>query len=254
MNTIAIIPARYASSRFPGKPLININGISMIERVYLQVMKAKLVDEIVVATDDDRIFSHVYGFGGVVVYTDSNHKSGTDRCLEALETIQNETYQNYDVVINVQGDEPFINPEVIDIVASSFQDKNVDIATIKQKIDSIDDLKSPNVVKLTTTKSNKALYFSRSIIPYVKNEDLKKYLQNETFFKHIGIYGYRTDVLKEIATKNISKLEDAEKLEQLRWIENDYKIYAFESDAKSYAIDTVEDLENIEKLIEKGIL
>lgn len=245
MKIIGIIPARYASSRFPGKPLVDIGGKSMIRRVYEQAKKAPSLSDVVVATDDDRIESHVKDFGGNVVRTLTSHQSGTDRCYEAT--------QNYnasaDVVINIQGDEPFIHPQQIELVASCFTDKDTQIATLVKKIISDDELFSPNTPKVLLNSHMEAICFSRQAIPHIRGRSQAEWLRAFTFYKHIGIYAYRTSVLKEITSLEQSSLEIAESLEQLRWIENGYKIKVKVTDSESIAVDVPEDLEKLSNFL-----
>ena len=242
MKIIGIIPARYASSRFPGKPLADIFGKSMIRRVYEQASKSSKLSRVVVATDDQRIFDHVAGFGGEVVMTSSHHQSGTSRCQEVVKKI---SQQSPDVVINIQGDEPFIDPRQIDLLADLFSDKNIEIATLIKKIQTSDELFNPNVVKAVKGKEGRAVYFSRSPIPFLRGADQTEWLQKGTFYKHIGIYAYRAEILNEIVKLSASPLEIAESLEQLRWIENGLAIYTSETDFEGFAVDTPEDLAKI---------
>ncbi|NMB48996.1 MAG: 3-deoxy-manno-octulosonate cytidylyltransferase, partial [Bacteroidales bacterium] len=221
MEFIAIIPSRYASTRFPGKPLADMDGKPMIQRVYEQVKKA--VAEVWVATDDARIFDVVQSFGGNVVMTSPLHRSGTDRCFEAYRKIG----KNADVVINIQGDEPFIQPEQIDRLKNCFDSPEVQLATLVKpfrKEEGIEALFNPASPKVVINKNFEALYFSRSVIPYVRDIDQSQWLDYHVFYKHIGIYGYRADILEEIVSLPQSTLEKAESLEQLRWIENGYRI------------------------------
>ena len=234
---LAIIPARFASTRFPGKPLADIAGKSMIRRVYEQVKKSKLLTKVVVATDDKTIFDHVISFGGLACMTSENHPSGTDRCYEAL-TAQKETF---DYVINVQGDEPFIAPEQIDLLASLL-DGQVKLATLIKAIDDEEQLFNPNVVRVVVNKSSEAIYFTRATVPFLRSTPKQDWLSKHIFHKHIGMYAYRADVLKEITALEISSLEKAESLEQLRWIENGYKITVAISTTETIGIDTPEDL------------
>lgn len=232
MRILGVIPARYASTRFPAKPLANIAGKSMIQRVYIQASLAQKISKVVVATDDQRIFDHVTSFGGSVCMTSPNHASGTDRCFEAM-TRQPE---KYDYVINIQGDEPFISPKQIDLLAGLL-DGVTELATLAKKIADQESLTNPNVVKVVLNVNNDALYFSRSTIPYMRNK------VEHTFFKHIGMYGYRSDILKEITGLNVSGLERVEALEQLRWLENGYKVKVAETTEETIGVDTPEDLE-----------
>ncbi|MCT4616392.1 MAG: 3-deoxy-manno-octulosonate cytidylyltransferase [Marinifilaceae bacterium] len=245
MKYICIIPARYASSRFEGKPLAMISGKTMIERVYRQAQKA--IDEVWVATDDSRIEEEVVRFGGKVIMTSDKHNSGTDRIAEAINNIQNKISENFDVVINIQGDEPLINPEEIQNLANCFQDESTQIATMGKKITDLEQVLDPNVVKLVKSKSNKALYFSRSTIPFCRDAEKEDYLNKSEFIKHIGVYAYRTEVLQEISRLEESFLESSEKLEQLRWLENSYTIEVVDSKFDSIGVDTPEDLANIIK-------
>ena len=245
MKTLAVIPSRFASTRFPGKPLVEIDGKSMIQRVYEQVQKAKQVNKIIVATDDERIFKHVKSFGGEVEMTRHDHPSGTDRCAEVA-------FQNtdYELVINVQGDEPFIKPEQIDELVIAFQQKEAEgcgIGTMIKEIESTQDLFNPNVVKAVKGKRNSALYFSRQAIPFFRGIDQKEWLKSHTFYRHIGMYIFRSDVLQQITKLPVGKLENAENLEQLRWLENGFSIYTKETKFESFGIDTPEDLLNWQK-------
>jgi len=240
MNILGIIPARYASSRFPGKPLVDIGGKTMIQRVYEQAKKCKHLAEVVVATDDERIYNHVIDFGGVAVMTSDNHQSGTDRCAEVAAT-----HPQYDVVINIQGDEPYIDPEQISKLAACFNSSEVQLATLVKRVKDVQELHNPNTPKVIVTKLNEAAYFSRSAIPHIRSEEPQNWLEFYPYFKHIGIYGYRADVLNEITKLPISSLEKAEALEQLRWIENGYRIKVAETDLETFAVDTPEDLLNL---------
>lgn len=240
MRFIAIIPARYASTRFPGKPLADMAGKPMIQRVYEQVKKA--LDEVWVATDDVRIFEAVEAFGGKAVMTSSEHRSGTDRIQEAYSKIGG----GFDVIINVQGDEPFIQPEQIESLKNCFDSKEVELATLVKpfkKEDGLDVLFNPNSPKVVINKKNEAIYFSRSIMPYIRDAHHTEWLDKHTFYKHIGMYAYRSDVLSEITKLPQSSLEKAESLEQLRWIENGYCIRVGYTTMETIGIDTPEDME-----------
>ena len=238
MKFIGIIPARYASTRFPGKPLAMIGGKTMIERVYEQAQKA--LDTVVVATDDTRIYKAVESFAGNVVMTSAEHRSGTDRCWEA--------YLKYgekaDVVINIQGDEPFINPEQIEAVKACFP---TDIATLVKPYsatDDIEELLNPNNVKaVVSSVTGCALYFSRNVVPFLRGVPQSEWLQKQQYYKHIGLYAYRVDVLEQITLLPQSPLEKAESLEQLRWLENGYQIKVATTDYETIGIDTPADLE-----------
>jgi len=243
MKILGIIPSRYGSTRFPGKPLIEIDGQSMVQRVYNQAKKCNELDEVVVATDDQRIFDHVADFGGKAVMTSGQHQSGTDRCNEVLTKMED----NYDVVINIQGDEPYIDPIQIQQLSECFIDPKTDVATLIKKIDSIDDLFNENKVKVVVNKNKGAMYFSRNPIPFLKEEPKNNWLNKSTFYKHIGIYGYRTEVLMQITQLPISTLERAEGLEQLRWLENGFVIKTAETNIEAISIDSPEDLKKLKK-------
>jgi len=248
MNILGIIPARYGSSRFEGKPLALINGKMMIQRVYEQAKKADRLAEVVVATDDDRIFNAVASFGGKAVMTSSNHKSGTDRCREVVEKIG----AGYDAVINIQGDEPYINPLQINQIAELISDENTPIASLCKPISDIDELLSHNAVKVVFDKNGKALYFSRYTIPFQRNEnDTAKWMQLRTYYKHIGIYAYKTLTLKEISVLPQSGLELSESLEQLRWLENGYTVRMGVTQFDSYSVDVPDDIKKIESVFKE---
>lgn len=237
MKFIGIIPARYQSTRFPGKPLALINNKPMIQWVYENVVKA--VSDVWVATDDERIFKAVENFGGKAVETLSTHQSGTDRCAEAARIIAKKT--NFDVVINVQGDEPFIQAQQIELLKSCFA-TGAEIATLIKRIDTVGELFNPNRPKVVTDNQLNALYFSRSTIPFVRGADNENWLTEHTFWAHIGMYAYKTDVLQKISNLKQGKLELAESLEQLRWLENGFKIKTAITEHQSIGIDTPEDL------------
>lgn len=233
-NVFGIIPARYASTRFPGKPLALINGKPMVQWVYERVQSSEVRD-LAVATDDERIADCVCGFGGKVVMTSPDHASGTDRCGEAATAMQ--PYDN-DVVINIQGDEPLISPKEIHLLASAFEDRSVQIATLVNPFQDEELLRNPNVVKVVKAKNGNVLYFSRLPIPYLRENAAPP----KNYFRHIGIYAYRYGVLKQIVQLPTSELENSEKLEQLRWLENGYTIRALECDYQGIGVDTPEDL------------
>lgn len=241
MKILGIIPARYASTRFPGKPLTIINGKSMIQRVYEQALKAEMLNDVVVATDDERIYNAVLSFGGKVVMTSSEHKSGTDRCAEVVMTINDK----YEAVVNIQGDEPFINPEQINQIASLISQKDSQIASLCKPIKDADELFDNNVVKVVFDIKGNALYFSRHTIPFMRNveNEARSWMNSHTFYKHIGIYAYKTDVLEQISQLTQSELEMSESLEQLRWLENSYRIIMGITEYESYSIDTPRDVE-----------
>lgn len=246
MEFIAIIPARFGSTRFPGKPLVQINNKSMVHNVYVQ---ASLVfDEVWVATDDVRIVNEVESFGGNVVLTKKKHKSGTDRCAEAIEKIQTLKNKKWDVVINVQGDEPFIKTEQLKEIKKCFKTKRTQIATLIKPINNKEDIFNTNKPKVVINNKNEAIYFSRLPIPFLRGIDEKRWVTKHSFYKHIGLYGYRTDILLEITKLEVSKLEKAESLEQLRWIENGYKIKTAFTEHESISIDTPKDLEKVKQL------
>ena len=239
MKFIGIIPARYASSRFPGKPLAMIGDMTMIERVYRQASKE--LDEVVVATDDERIRDAVNSFGGKAVMTSDKHRSGTDRCREAYANVGSDA----DVIINIQGDEPFIAPEQIAALKACFADPEVQIATLARPFDparGFEALFDPNTPKVIMDKNMNAIYFSRSIIPYVRNYEWKEWLQHAKYHTHVGLYAYRADTLDAITRLPQSPLELAESLEQLRWIENGYKIRVGITENPTIGIDTPDDL------------
>ena len=240
MKILGIIPARYASSRFPGKPLVDIGGKTMIQRVYEQAKKCRSLSEGVVATDDDRIFNHVNGFGGVAVMTGANHQSGTDRCAEVARL-----HPGYDVIINIQGDEPFIDPEQITKLTACFNDPETQLATLVKRILTEQELHNTNSPKVVINKLSEAIYFSRATLPHIRGQEPENWLEFHTFFKHIGIYGYRADILQEVTKLPVSPLEKAESLEQLRWIDNGYRIKVAETELETHAVDVPEDLEKL---------
>ena len=242
MKFIGIIPARYASTRFPGKPLAMIDGKSMIMRVYDQARKVSCFEEVIVATDDERIEKHVVENDGMAVMTSDQHRSGTDRVYEAFcSRIPDIDRKDY-VVINVQGDEPFIDPGMIDTLSGCFIEPDVGIATLIKKINSQKELLDENVVKVVTGKSKLALYFSRSPLPFLRGAELSNWLSEYSFFEHVGIYAYRAEILKEVAALEPSPIELAEGLEQLRWMDNGYRIHTELTDYESISVDTPEDL------------
>jgi 3-deoxy-manno-octulosonate cytidylyltransferase (CMP-KDO synthetase) len=242
-SIVGIIPARYASTRFPGKPLVDIGGKPMIQKVYEQASKA--LSNVCVATDDDRIYKAVKHFGGRVVMTSPDHQSGTDRCTEALNILENEEQRTYDVVINIQGDEPFIDPELLTTLSGCFMSSVTEIATLVKPLKHEEDLLDPNKPKVIFNMAFEAIYFSRWPIPYLRQFPKEVWHARHPYFLHIGLYGYRSDILREITNLKPSDLEVAESLEQLRWIENGYKISVRSVDHDSIGIDTPEDLERI---------
>ena len=237
-NVFGIIPARYASTRFPGKPLAVLQGKPMVQWVYERVQSSEVCD-LAVATDDDRIADCVCGFGGKVVMTSPDHASGTDRCGEAARSMHP---SDNDVIINIQGDEPLISPREIHLLASAFEDRSVQIATLVNPFQEEGLLHNPNVVKVVKAKNGNVLYFSRLPIPYLRENATPP----KNYFRHIGIYAYRYGALKEIVKLPTSELENSEKLEQLRWLENGYTIRALECDYQGIGVDTPEDLKNVE--------
>ena len=246
MKVLAIIPARYASTRFPAKPLALLGGKPIVQRVYEQV--SKVVERVIVATDNERIYDTVISFGGEVVMTSPNHKSGTDRCAEAYEKSGYEA----DIIINVQGDEPFVAPEQIEALIGCFDSEKVDIATLVKPFSAesgIDALENPNSPKVVINKQGEAIYFSRSVIPYLRGVERSEWLKHHTFYKHIGIYAFRAKVLSEVTALEQTPLEKAESLEQLRWLESGYKIKVGVTDIETIGIDTPEDLERAEQFL-----
>ena len=237
MKIVGIIPARYGSSRFPGKPLAMIKGKTMIQRVCEQAWKSKL-DDVVVATDDIRIADEVLKFRGKYVMTDPRHQSGTDRCCEALEILE----EQYDAVLNIQGDEPFIDPQHINLLADMISRDDTQLASLVKRIDDEEELFGSNKVKVVMDKSGNALYFSRNPIPYMRNVAHEKWLQKGCFFQHLGIYAYKAATLRQIAIMQPTALELAESLEQLRWLENGLSIRMAVVEADSLAIDSPADL------------
>lgn len=241
MKILGIIPARYGSTRFPGKPLVDINGKTMIRRVYEQAKSCNALSQVIVATDDERIFKEVLSFGGEVIMTASEHQSGTDRCAEVI----NKSNESYSVVINIQGDEPYINPEQIKQLCECFLDPNTQIATLAKKINNSDELFDENKVKVVLSNNRFALYFSRIAVPFFRGEEKENWIKKHDYFKHIGIYGYRTDVLQKITQLQPSTLELAESLEQLRWLEYGYSIKVAKTVLEAISIDTPDDLRKI---------
>ena len=247
MTFMAIIPARYASTRFPGKPLAVLGGKTVIQRVYEQVNS--ILDEVYVATDDKRIYDCVTGFGGRAVMTREDHKSGTDRIEEAVEKIQSSA----DVIINVQGDEPFIQPSQIKTLMKLFDTPDTQIGTLGKPFESIEAIENPNSPKIVTDNRGFALYFSRSVIPFVRGVEADDWLPHYPFLKHLGVYAYRRDVLAEVTRLPQSPLEKAESLEQLRWLENGYRIRVGLTHVETVGIDTPEDLMRAEAFLSKQL-
>ncbi|MDO1447909.1 3-deoxy-manno-octulosonate cytidylyltransferase [Rhodocytophaga aerolata] len=240
MTTIlGIIPARYASTRFPAKALALINGKTMVQRVYEQALQASALQQVVVATDHQLIYDHIRQIGGQVVMTSPDHPSGTDRCFEALQ----KSHFSCDYVINIQGDEPFIQPEQINILAECLKDSQTEIATLVKKIEDLQTLLDPNKPKVLLNTRAEAIYFSRQTLPYIRGAEKEHWLEKHTYYKHIGMYAYRTDVLAQLTQLPVSSLEKAEALEQLRWLENGYRIQAAITPYDTMGIDTPEDLQ-----------
>ena len=243
MKFIAIIPARYASTRFPGKPLAMLGGKTVIQRVYEQV--TSVLGEAYVATDDERIFQAVEQFGGKAVMTRSDHKSGTDRIQEAATKINTDA----DVIINVQGDEPFIQSSQIDTLMHLFDEPDTQIGTLGKPFESMEAIENPNSPKIVTDNRGFALYFSRSVIPYIRGKERDSWFGEYPFLKHLGIYAYRREVLAEVTKLPQSSLEKAESLEQLRWLQNGYRIRVGLTDVETVGIDTPEDLQRAEEFL-----
>ena len=251
MKILAIIPARYASTRFPAKPLAMLEDKPIVQRVYEQVAKA--VERVIVATDDERIYNAVVAFGGEAVMTSPDHKSGTDRCAEAYEKLNCKA----DIVINVQGDEPFIEPAQIETLIACFENKTIDIATLVKPFsaeDGIAALENPNSPKVVLNEAGEAIYFSRSVVPYLRGVERSEWLKRHTFYKHIGIYAFRAETLSRVTQLAPTPHEKAESLEQLRWLESGYKIGVGITNIETIGIDTPEDLQRAEELIKSKSL
>lgn len=248
MKFIGIIPARYASTRFPGKPLALLGGKPVIQHVYEKV--AAVLEAAYVATDDERIYDVVKSFGGQVVMTRTDHKSGTDRIEEAIEKIGGE----WDVVVNVQGDEPFVAKSQLDTICHCFDDPTTQIATLGKPFESMEAVQNPNSPKIVVDNMGFAMYFSRSVIPYVRGKEKSSWLTHYPFLKHLGIYAYRKDVLRQVTQLPQSSLEIAESLEQLRWLQNGFKIKVGTTDVETVGIDTPQDLERAEDFLKTQLL
>ena len=249
MKFIGIIPARYASTRFPGKPLALLGGKPVIQHVYEKV--AAVLEAAYVATDDERIYDVVKSFGGQVVMTRTDHKSGTDRIEEAIEKIGGE----WDVVVNVQGDEPFVAKSQLDTICHCFDDSTTQIATLGKPFESMEAVQNPNSPKIVVDNMGFAMYFSRSVIPYVRGKEKSSWLTHyHPFLKHLGIYAYRKDVLRQVTQLPQSSLEIAESLEQLRWLQNGFKIKVGTTDVETVGIDTPQDLERAEEFLKTQLL
>lgn len=248
MKFIGIIPARYASTRFPGKPLALLGGKPVIQHVYEKV--AAVLEAAYVATDDESIYDVVKSFGGQVVMTRTDHKSGTDRIEEAIEKIGGE----WDVVVNVQGDEPFVAKSQLDTICHCFDDPTTQIATLGKPFESMEAVQNPNSPKIVVDNMGFAMYFSRSVIPYVRGKEMSSWLTYYPFLKHLGIYAYRKDVLRQVTQLPQSSLEIAESLEQLRWLQNGFKIKVGTTDVETVGIDTPQDLERAEEFLKAQLL
>lgn len=242
-NIIGIIPARFGSVRFPGKPLADISGKIMIRRVVEQA--SKVLDKVYVATDDKRILSAVNKFGGMAVMTSRNHTNGTERCAEALQIVEKDIGEQIDVVVNIQGDEPFVHPDQITLVTSCFGNRSVQIATLVKQIETENELFDLNKPKVIVNNRSEAVYFSRSPVPFIRGKDRTEWVQAHKYYRHIGLYGYRRNVLLELAQLKQSSLEVVESLEQLRWIENGYCIHVRITEHESFGVDTPEDINRI---------
>lgn len=238
---LGVIPARFASTRFPGKPLADIGGKTMIQRVYEQAALSKQLQKVVVATDDQRIYAHVRMFGGEVMLTRADHPSGTDRCAEVAEQ-----YPDARFILNIQGDEPFIQPEQIDLLALTLiEQTQTGIATLAKKIEQAEALDNPNIVKVVVSQTGEALYFSRYAIPFLRGTAPENRLTQHTFYKHIGLYGFQRETLQRITALSPTQLERAESLEQLRWLEHGFRIAVRFTEMETIGVDTPEDLKKL---------
>jgi 3-deoxy-manno-octulosonate cytidylyltransferase (CMP-KDO synthetase) len=244
MSVLIVIPARYGSSRFEGKPLVDIAGKSLIQRTWLQARKTNLNARVVVATDDERIFNHVAVFGEAVM-TSKDHVSGTDRCFEVLDNLAEE----FDILINLQGDEPFIQAKQIELLANAFDNPEVDIATLKKPLKTAEELFNSNIVKVICNESGKALYFSRQAIPFNRDYPMEDWVLHYDYYRHIGMYGFRCKEVNLLQDLKHSSLEKIEQLEQLRWLENGFNIHVSETHFVSPAIDTPEDLTTVDNFL-----
>lgn len=243
MKVLGVIPSRYGSTRFPGKPLIEIDGKSMIQRVYERSVQSRLA-RVVIATDDQRIYDHVIGFGGEVIMTSADHHTGTDRCVEAYQILGEE----FDAVINIQGDEPVLNPKQLDLLAFCFNDESCEIATLAVKVKTEDILFDQSKIKVVLDENKQALYFSRQAIPFQQISE-SQWLANHTYYKHVGIYGFKTEILNELGKLPPSSLEKAESLEQLRWMQNGYKIQVQITEFDSISVDIPKDIDRVLKIL-----
>ncbi|MCT4580724.1 MAG: 3-deoxy-manno-octulosonate cytidylyltransferase [Flavobacteriales bacterium] len=247
MNILGVIPARYGSTRLEGKPLVDICGKPMIQRVYEQ--SKKVLDHVVVATDDERIEEAVKAFGGEVVMTSKEHTTGTNRCLEAYKIVQAKSDLSFEAVINIQGDEPLLEPEQIRCLVSCFEDPKTELATLVMPVANEGDLFNESEVFVVFDKNKRALYFSRSVIPHIRGVHKTKWLQHHTFYKHLGMYGFTTESLKAFAEMEQTKLELTESLEQNRWLENGGVIKIEITQHDSIPVDTIDDLEKVRRIV-----
>ncbi|MDI1235149.1 MAG: 3-deoxy-manno-octulosonate cytidylyltransferase [bacterium] len=247
MKVLIVIPSRYGSTRFEGKPLIDIQGKSLVQRTYLQATKAKLHAKVVVATDDEKIYEHVSGFGECIM-TSANHISGTDRCFEVADVLN----YDFDVLINLQGDEPFILPEQIEALAAAFDNPAIDIATLKKFIRTEADLFNPNMVKVICDGNDQAIYFSRHAIPYLRGVESAEWVNKFGYYRHVGMYAFKREAISKLKDLQASGLELAESLEQLRWLENGFKIKVLKTEFVSPAIDTPADLRAVENFLKSN--
>ncbi len=246
LNFLGIIPARYQSTRFPGKPLVKIDGKTMIRKVWENATLA--LEKVVVATENEKIKAEVENFGGKVIMTSPEHPSGTDRCAEAVDLYEQTSGQSIDVVLNIQGDEPFLDPEQIKELMAAYEDPETKIATLIKKLYENEDVFDPNEPKVVIDKNNYALYFSRSPVPYLRNIDKSEWISHTDYFKHIGMYAFKRDTLRFIAGLKKTRLESAESLEQLRWLETGLRIKCLETKIDSLSVDSVEDLKRMESV------
>ncbi|MBQ0015808.1 MAG: 3-deoxy-manno-octulosonate cytidylyltransferase [Bacteroidales bacterium] len=248
MRTLVVIPARYTSTRFPGKPLAILSGKPVIQWVWEHIAAADNVTRTIVATDDERILNAVKLFGGEAIMTSNTHRSGTDRCGEVVRTLR-QNGECYDIVINVQGDEPFVQAQQINALIGCFNNPDTQIATLRTAIHSIEELESPNNVKVVSSKNNQALYFSRQPIPYLRGIDPKLWISKRPYYKHVGLYAFTTSTILKITQLQQGDLEQSESLEQLRWLENGYTIQVCDTQCSNIGIDTPQDLEIAEKAL-----
>jgi 3-deoxy-manno-octulosonate cytidylyltransferase (CMP-KDO synthetase) len=248
MRVLGIIPARYGSTRFPGKPLALIHGKPMIQRVYERAVSATCLDKVVVATDDERISKVVSSFGGRFVMTSASHESGTDRCAEVL----SKKPESFDVIINIQGDEPYISTDQIEQVADCFKDPKTELATLVKRISDKQELFNKNIPKVVTDDNGWALYFSRNLVPFCKEEEIEQYISHGLFLKHIGIYGYRAEVLPHLTMLSRPPIEKAESLEQLRWLHHGYRIRTAVTSSENLAVDVPGDIARLEAVFKNG--